>query len=113
MKKSAYENSRMKYQLLENKRNGVKEVIWKLNPYQIEFIQTKFGFEVEPYLYEIKTRTFCNVRNLDSFLKDIHYKNKKGKKWIVIKLTPYQKDVLDENKIKYRPYKYRIKLLSA
>ena len=108
MKKYAYKNSRFRYQLLEKKRNGVKELIWKLNPAQIEFIQTKFGFEVEPYLYEVRTRTFCNVRNLDAFLKDIHYRNKRGKQVTVIKLTPYQMDVLDELRIKYRPYKYRI-----
>ena len=100
MKKNAYENSRFKHQLLEKKRNGVKELIWKLNPGQIEFIQRKFGFKVEPYLYEIRTRTFYNVKNLDNFLKDIHYRSKRGKQFIIMKLTPYQKDVLYELGIK-------------
>ena len=110
MKKDAYENSRFKYQLLEKKRNGVKELIWKLNPTQIEFVERKLGFIVEPYLYEVNTRIFYSVNNLDKFLKDLHYKCKRGKKSIVLELTPYQKDVLDELEIKYRPYKYRIKL---
>ena len=110
MKNSAYEESRFKHQLLEKKRNGVKELVWKLNPVQIAFIKRKFGFKVEPYLYEIKTRTFYNVRNLDNFLKDIHYRNKRGKQFTVMKLTPYQRDVLDELEIKYRPYKYKITL---
>ena len=108
MKKRAYEISKFKYQLLNKKRNGVKEVIWKLNPGQIEFIQRKFGFNVEPYLYEVRTRTFHNVRNLDGFLKDLHYENKKGKKFMITKLTLYQKDVLKELGIRYRPYKYKI-----
>lgn len=110
MKKGAYENPKFKHQLLEKKRNGVKEVIWKLNPGQVEFIQRKLGFKVEPYLYEVRTRTFCNVRNLDSFLKDMHYKSKKGKQFTVTKLTLYQMDVLNELGIRYRPYKYRIRL---
>ena len=110
MKKSAYEESRFKHQLLEKKRNGVKEVVWKLNPAQIEFIQRKFGFKVEPYLYEVKTRTFYNVRKLDRFLKDIHYRSKRGKKFTVMKLNPYQRNVLEELEIKYRPYKYKITL---
>jgi len=110
MKKRAYESSKLKYQLLNKKRNGVKEVIWKLSPSQVEFIQRKFGFYIEPYLYEVKTRTFCNIKNLDTLLKDLHYKSKQGKKFTVIKLTRHQKDVLDTLGIKYKPYKYRIKL---
>ena len=35
MKKGAYENSRLKHQLLDKKRNGVKELICKLNKYHI------------------------------------------------------------------------------
>lgn len=110
MKNSAYENSRFKYQLLEKKRNGIKEVIWKLNPNQIEFIEKTLGFEVESYLYEVRTRKFSNVYKLDSFLKEMHYRNKKGKQFMVTKLNGYQKDALDVLGIKYRPYKYKIRL---
>ena len=110
MKKSAYENSKLKYQLINKKRNGVKELIWKLTPNQVEFVEEKFGFEVKPYLYEVKTRTFYNVRNLDNILKDIHYSCKRSKKVIVLKLNSKEKKVLKEFRIGYRPYKHKIKL---
>ena len=110
MKKNAYENSRLKYELLEKKRQGVKELIRKLKPGQVEFIKERFGFQVEPYLYEIKTKQFFNVRNLPTILKDIHYKSKRGKKFVVFKLTDDEKIILDEFNIKYRPIKYKIKL---
>ena len=111
MRKSAYENSKIKHKLLNKKRNGVKEVIWKLNPNQVVFIQRNLGFNVEPYLYEVRTRTFYNIRNLDNFLKELHYKSKQGKDFIITELTPYQKNVLEELKIKNRIYKYKIKLI--
>lgn len=108
MKKYAYEHSRLKYQLLDKQRRGVREVIWKLEPAQVEFIEQKFGFEVIPYLYEIKTRSFYNVKNVDNLLKDIHYLHKKGKKIMVFKLNSKQRKLLDQFEVKYRPYKYRI-----
>lgn len=111
MKKDAYENSKLKYQLLDKKRRGVKEVIWKLAPGQVKFVEEKLGFEVVPYLYEIKTKTFYNVKELDRLLKDIHYSWKRGKKVIVIKLNFKQKKILDEYGVKYVPYKYKIKIM--
>lgn len=108
MKKYAYEHSKLKYQLLDRQRKGVKEIIWKLKPEQVEFIEQKFAFEVIPYLYEIRTRTFYNVKTLDNLLKDIHYSCKRGKKVIVLKLSSKQRKILDEFGVKYIPYKYRI-----
>lgn len=110
MEKSAYCDLEFKNKLLEKKRRGVKEIIWKLNPSQVDFIEEKLNFQVEPYLYEIRTKTFCNVRNLDNLLKDMHYKNKKGKRTMVTKLSLYQREMLDVLEIKYRPYKYKIKM---
>ena len=110
MRKDAYENSKMKQQLLEKKRNGVQELIWKLNPEQVEFIQRKFGFSVVPYLFEVNTRQFHNIRKLEKILKEIHFKNKQGKRRVVFKLNDKEKDVLDEFGVKYRPFKYKIKL---
>lgn len=110
MKKGAYENSRLKHQLLDKKRNGVKEVIWKLNPYQIGFIQETLGFEVVPHLYSVKTRAFHNISNLDALLKEIHYKNKRGIRECVFKLNSKQRQLLDEFGVKYAPYKYRVVL---
>lgn len=110
MKKSAYENSKLKYQLLEKKRSGVKEVIWRLNPYQKEFIERTLGFFVEPFLYNVKTRPFCRIREIPSLLKEIHYKNKKGIRECVFKLNSDEIRLLDEFGVRYAPYKYRIKL---
>jgi len=111
MKKYAYEHSKLKYQLLDRQRRGVKEVIWKLEPAQVEFIEHKFGFQVIPYLYEIKTRTFYNVKVLDNLLKNIHYSCKRGKKVVVFKLSSKQKKMLNEFDVKYVPYKYKIKIM--
>jgi len=110
MKKSAYENSKLKYQLLSKKRNGVKEVIWKLNLQQKKFIEETLEFSVEPYLYSVKTRTFHNISEMDAILKEIHYKNKKGTRECVFQLNSKQRKLLDEFEVKYAPYKYIIKL---
>ena len=110
MKKRDYENSKMKYQLLRNKKNGVRELIWKLNPDQVEFIEKKFGFSVEPFLYEVNTRKFHNIKKLEKILKDIHFKNKQGKRRAVFELSDHDKAVLDEFGVSYKQFKYKIKL---
>ena len=110
MKKSAYENSKLKHQLLEKKRRGVKEVIWKLNHAQKKFIEECLKFPIEVYLYEVKTKPFYNVKQLDKLLKDIHFCNKRGKKIAVYKLSESQRNLLDEFGVKYKAYKYKIKL---
>lgn len=110
MKRSAYENSKLKHQLLEKKRNGVKEVIWKLNSQQKGFIEETLNFIVEPYLYKIRTRSFYNISDKDSLLKDIHYKNKRGVQECVFKLSSKERKLLDDFEVKYTPYKYKIKL---
>jgi len=110
MKKDAYDNSRLKHRLLDKKRNGVREVIWKLNPRQREFIENTLGFSAEPYLYTVRTRPFYNIRELDSLLKEIHHKNKRGISECVFKLNSKQKKLLDEFGVRYSPCKYRIRL---
>lgn len=110
VKKEAYENSRTKYKLLEKKRRGVKEVIWRLRPEQRQFIESRLGMPTEIYLYEVRTRTFRNVRNVDKILKELHFLNKRGKKVAILKLIPKQLEILDSYGIYYRPYKYKIKL---
>ena len=108
MNKKAYEHSSLKYELLDRQRRGVKEVIWKLEPAQVEFIEENFGFQVIPYLYKIETRTFYNVKSVDNLLKNIHYAYKRGKKVMFSKLKPKQRKLLDDFEVKYRPYKYKI-----
>lgn len=107
MKNDAYRCSKMKYQLSERKRKGIKYVDWKLNCQQIEFVKG-LGYEIKVVLYEITTRTFKQIRNLDPILKCIHYKNKKGSKTTVLKLTENQIKILADYGVKCRPYKYRI-----
>jgi len=92
------------------KSQGVREVIWKINASQREFIEQTLGFYTEAYLFEVKTKKFYNVHNVKGILKELHYKNKQGKRTTVYKLTREQMDLLDKYKIKYRPYKFRIVL---
>ena len=110
MKKKAYDNSKLKHQLLSKKRNGVKEVIWKLNSEQRKFVEETLNFSVEPYLYSVKTRAFYDVGNLDALLKEIHYKNKKGCRESVFKLNAKQKELLEKFGVRYTPYKYIVRL---
>ena len=110
MKNEAYQYSRTKHELLKKRRRGVKEVIWHLEPGQREFVESRLGMPTEVYLYEIRTRTFNNIRNIDAILKKLHFSKKDGKRVIVSKLKPEQLKVLDAYGIYYRPYKYKIKL---
>ena len=110
MKKGAYDNSRTKHKLLEKRRDGVKEVIWKLNPEQRAFIEDSLNMPTEAYLFEVKTRTFYRLKELDHILKIIHSASKEGKRTIVLKLDKSQLSILNDYGISYRPYKYKIKV---
>ena len=109
MKENAYKNSCLKYKLFERKRYGEKEVIWSLTPKQKQFIE-ELGFVTEVYLYKVNTKTLYNINSVDGLLKQIHFAKKRRKSVIVLKLNNKQKKMLDKFDIKYRPYKYRIKL---
>lgn len=108
MKRKEFELSRSKKVLLAKKRKGEKEVIWRIeNKEQLEYL--KRFFAVEPWLFEIRTRKFFNIRAITSnLLKDVHYANKKGKKTIVRKLKKSDFVNLDNYGVKYRTIKYRI-----
>ena len=114
MKEKAYEASKTKKQLLEKKRRGEKFVIWRISSKsQLQEIE-RLGFKKEPWLYEIKTRPFYNVKAIQSTLiKDIHYANKQGKRFITCKLKTCEKKVLDDFGVAYRPIKYRIDLTTV
>ena len=88
---------------------GVKEVIWRLNLAQRNYIEDSLHFVVEPYLYKVKTRRFYNISNLPSVLKDIHYQNRKGVKEYITKLSFSDKKILEDFGVNYVPYKYKIK----
>lgn len=109
MTKDQYAISKFKKQLLEKKERGVKELIWKLSAEQNDYVNRHY--RVEPYLYEITTRTFFNIRSLKStLLKEIHYKSKKGKRTYVRKLNKSERKELDDYGIKYKVAKHMIYL---
>lgn len=113
MKRKQYEISRTKKTLLDKKRRGEKFVIWKISSQaQYEEIE-RLGFIIEPWLYEIQTRHFFNVKALPSLLKDIHFANQRGKRVIVRKLKKGDETLLKEYDVRFRPIKYRIDLLSS
>ena len=110
MKNKNYRQNKLKKQLREKKNNGVKFLIWELTPEKKEQIES-FGYYVEPYLYLINTRTFLNIRNINSnLLKDLHYMNKRGKRYKVCRLKKGEKEILDSYGIRYKPTKYKIHL---
>ena len=109
LKKKQYESSKLKKQLEEKKRQGIKTLEWKLTKQQRNYIE-QIGYYTKPIFYYVKTRQFYNVSTLAHILKDIHYKNKRGKSTIVLKLKESDRELLDEYKVIYYPCKYRIHL---
>lgn len=112
MKNKDYRLAQTKYKLKELKQHRVKSVVWRLTRQQKVFIQ-QLGYEVIPYLYEVKTKTFMNLSSIkNSKLKEIHYSCKKGKKAIVLKLNKEDMKILEEYAVKFRPIKFKIILIS-
>ena len=111
MKGKAYEASKTKKMLLDKKREGKKYVIWRIaSKAQMQEID-RLGFQREPWLYEIKTRPFFNVKGIKSHLiKDIHFANKQGKRTIVCHLKKGDEKILKDFGVDFRPFKYRIDL---
>ena len=113
MNKEDKQLSKLKYKLKELKNRRVKSVTWKLTNKEREYIEEKLGYEVIPYLYEIRTKTFNDFSTItNSKLKEIHYSNKRGKKTIVTSLKHQDMQVLEEYNIKPRPIKFKIVLTS-
>jgi len=113
MDKDDKQLSQMKYKLNELKKRRVKSVIWKLTNKQREYIEEKLGYEVIPFLYEIKTKTFKDFSSLpNSKLKEIHCLNKRGKKTIVRSLKHGDIRVLEQYNVRFRPVEFEIFLTS-
>ncbi len=111
MKNKNYRYSQLKHQILSEKARGKKMLYWKLTPEQKSFVE-ELGCKVEPYLYEIRTRTFFNIGNLEPILKEIHYCSKHKKITIVRRLKQTEKRLLESYGIKHRPIKYKLYLTS-
>lgn len=109
MKNDQNRLSQLKYQLKTQQAEGKKEVIRKLNNEEREFVEETLGYEVIPWLYEITTKTFVNVKALNSsLLKDIHYANKKGRKKIYLRLKRQDIRILEDNGVHYCRFKDKI-----
>lgn len=110
MKEKAYKNAQLKRQLALYKAQGKKELIWKLSIERKEYIEN-LGYTVEPYLFEITTKPFHNIRLIKySLIRDVYYKNKYGKRTFTRKLNKYEQNILSEYGVKFRTVKYKIYL---
>lgn len=111
MKEKAYKNAQLKRQLALYKAQGKKELIWKLSIDRKEYIEN-LGYTIEPYLFEITTKPFYNIRCIkNSLIKDIYYTNKQGKRTLVRKLCKEEQALLREYGIRFRVIKYKIHLV--
>lgn len=106
--KKSFLYSRTKRKLDELQRNGVKYVIWSLDPNIVPFVKKLYG--ATPYLYSIRTTRFSDIHSKNKLLKDLHYANKKGKEFVTRKLTEDEKEILQSNGVSYRTVKYWVTL---
>ena len=111
MKDKAYRDSKLKHKLKEKQQSGEKEVVWRLNPEQVRYIEERLHYRVEPCLYEIKTKSIISSElSKSKLLKEIHYKSKKGIKTLNMTLTKKAIELLDAHGVKYKPLKFKIYL---
>lgn len=111
MKKANLQMSRTKKKFMQYVASGKKaELYWSLTQEQAEFIRQQ-GFPVIPWLYEMKTRKFPRIsETTDPLIKNLHYANKRGKKYFTTRLNEKQLNLLEELKISTRIVKYKIVL---
>ena len=108
MTNKEYRLASMKHTLLAKRKAGQKEVIWKLNDEQLNYISS-IAKDIFPYLYEINTRTFCSTDKIaSSLIKEIHFARKNGKKKLYKKLKRNELKELKQYGVEYRCLKYRI-----
>ena len=111
MKAKEYKDLQLKRQLVLYKAQGKKELIWKLSIDRKEYIEN-LGYTIEPYLFEITTKPFHNIRCIKKpLIKEIYYTNKQGKQTLVRKLSKEEQTLLREYGIKFRVIKYKIHLV--
>ena len=103
-----YRLASLKRTLIEKRKNGQKEVIWKLNDVQLRYVSS-FVNDIIPYLYEINTRTFYNPDKIENpLIKEIYHANKKGQKKIYKRLSNRDLKDLERYGVKYHCFKYQI-----
>lgn len=108
MKNSEYRLSFLKHQLAEKKQQDKKEVIWKLSPEQVEYVQ-RLGYRIIPDMYRITTQPIHGIGDVKSkIVKDVHYANIRGQKQIYKKLRIEDVKELERRRISFNVLKYRI-----
>jgi len=109
MKKDQYEKSRTKYNLKKSASKGLGYVIWSLSKPMLEYIKD-LGYEIEPAIYSIRTKTFKNLKDKKALIKEIHFACKSNKKTIGKRLSKKELKLLETNNIKCTVQKYIIYL---
>lgn len=109
MKNNDHKLSLMKHRLREKYKQGIEEVKWKLDEEQLEYL-TRAGYQSEPYLFRITTRTIVGVSKSGSkLLKEIDHAKKNSKRELYKSLNAHQEELLKKYHVHYIPYKYRLK----
>ena len=110
MKDKEHKCKILKDNLRRYKERRIKVVELELTKYELEYVHS-LGYSTENFLYEISTRKFHNIRDINSdLIKKVYYKNKRGIITFRTTLNSCQKKELDKYNIRYRPVKYRIYL---
>ena len=110
MKDKEHKCKILKDKLRKYKESGKKTVELELTKYEVEYVQS-LGYFTEIFLYEIFTKRFYNIRDINSdLIKTVYYKNKRGIITFRTTLNNRQKKDLDRYNVRYRPVKYRIYL---
>ena len=110
MKNSAYELSKLKHDLYEQRRKlkGKKDVIYrKLTAEQLEYVRNLC--RVEPHLFEIR-KTFrpgFNIKTAPGVVKDVYYSRQNP---VYRNLSAKQIAECKNAGLKVIPYKYKIYL---
>jgi hypothetical protein len=110
MKNKQNQYARLKHGIFAEKEKGKKEIIRKLRPDEVEFLNSLV--KVEPYLYEIKLNFPMNFnpKTAPSVVKDLFFTYKKNNKYIVIKrLNHEQLKGCRRCGLEVKEYKYRIR----
>ena len=110
MKDKEHKCKILKDNLRRYKERRIKVIELELTQYELEYVHS-LGYYTEVFLYEISTKKFHNIRDINSdLIKKVYYKNKSGIITFRATLNSRQKKELDKYNVRYRPVKYRIYL---
>ena len=110
MKDKEHKCKILKDNLRRYKERRIKVVELELTKYELEYVHS-LGYSTEVFLYEISTKKFHNIRDINSdLIKKVYYKNKRRIITFRTTLNSRQKKELDKYNVRYRPVKYRIYL---